>query len=1107
MIDKQQLSAALAAWRERGPGDLLRLLGFQPTGFRIPSEALTEFGLDDGATLSLFVAGAHGNFRVLRVVFHRELDNDAIRSTAAALYRRNPARRALLIFESPGDSRLVFATWGLGPGPLRLQKLWVDAGRPGPFELDIIAALAVNGAVTSADIALAHARALDREQVTRRFFSEFRRAQARLAATLSGPPEKAARDRLDIALTLMTRLLFLYFIQRKGWLSGDRSYLRHLYEASSRSGVRFYRRRLRPLFFGALNRPPERRSRTAVQLGELPFLNGGLFEPTALEREYKDLDVPNEAFEPLFFDLLDKYQFTLREEQGTDQDVAIDPEMLGKVFEGLMSQTVRGATGAFYTPRRLVDRIVEDQLARFLGSSCDLSPAIITELSAGNPVDLTDAARARLHVRLAGLRILDPAVGSGAFLLSALHHVERLHDALADSPVRGRSRFERRKAIIQRNLFGVDINPAAVRLCELRLWLALIVDLEVDRIQDVPPLPNLDINIRQGDTLVDPIDFLSRLADLDHGVLASRWRRQMRGLAKARDRYFSAVEGAKRRAARSINRLERELALGFIGDLAQQIEHRLRDLSYAASGNDLFGRRTRLTRAQRRARRTLRKRKNELASLSHRIAGTDELPFFSFAVHMPAPTGEDAAFDVIVGNPPWVRTRSWSGLTRRRLRERFTTLRHAGWTLGRELAGTGRGFAAQLDLSALFVERSLELLSDGGCLGFILPAKLARALSAGALRRLLLQETRIRDIEDCSLMTGSLFEATNYPLALSLSRDEPSARHVVSVTVHDRTSTPLQLTVAQADLSLLSGDPEAPWLLAPPEVRTVIRHIQAAGPPLGADPSRRPSRGIFTGLNEAFIGDVAEGEVGARLVRLTTAGGVSELERELLRPALRGRDLVPWGWTAPKAVIWTHDEQGRPLPGLPPAVSEHLGAHEYRLRARADLKPDDPFWRVFRARRHKWGLRVAWRDLGPEPSAVVLPEEVDFLGGRVPLISLNTIYQISAASGEDAHLLAAILNSTVARTYLKAIAERAAGGYFRFLGWTVALLPFPEQPDAAVRLRCIRLSREAHEAGSLAAPRRRSLDESVAELYRLSAPQLDVLRAFDSRLSTTPDRP
>jgi hypothetical protein len=148
---------------------------------------------------------------------------------------------------------------------------------------------------------------------------------------------------------------------------------------------------------------------------------------------------------------------------------------------------------------------------------------------------------------------------------------------------------------------------------------------------------------------------------------------------------------------------------------------------------------------------------------------------------------------------------------------------------------------------------------------------------------------------------------------------------------------------------------------------------------------------------------------------------------------------------------------------------------------------------------------VAWRDLGPEPGAVVLPDEVEFLGGRVPLISLNTVYQISAASDEDAHLLAAILNSTVARAYLKAIAERAAGGYFRFLGWTVALLPFPERPDAAVCLRCIRLSREAHESGTLAPPQRRALDECVAGLYSLSAPQLNALRAFDARLSTMAD--
>jgi hypothetical protein len=143
---------------------------------------------------------------------------------------------------------------------------------------------------------------------------------------------------------------------------------------------------------------------------------------------------------------------------------------------------------------------------------------------------------------------------------------------------------------------------------------------------------------------------------------------------------------------------------------------------------------------------------------------------------------------------------------------------------------------------------------------------------------------------------------------------------------------------------------------------------------------------------------------------------------------------------------------------------------------------------------------VAWRDIAPAPEAVVVSPQVGFLDDSAPVISLNTVYQMAAASGEDAHLLAAVLNSTVARAYLRAIAERASGGYFRFLGWTVALLPFPEQPDAAVVSRCVELSREAHAAGGLAGDDQARLDDAVATLYGLTRDDLDALRAFDDRL-------
>ena len=1110
MLETHQLREALARWREGEPAPLLRALGFERVGLRVPRTALAEFGLDPSGRIALEVAARHAGFNVFRITFGGALDPEDIRRTAAALYRHNPTRRALLVFDAPNDARLVLASWGLGPGPFRLAKLWIDPAAPRRSELDILANLAVNGAATASELAIAHAHALDREIVTRKFFAEFRRHRAQLAAAITGLPETAAQDRLDLALILLGRLLFLYFIQRKGWLAGDPAYLRNLYEAACRERVPFYRRRLEPLFFGALDRPPGRRGRLAAELGDLPYLNGGLFERDPVERSHRRLDVPNASFATIFQDLLDKYQFTLREDQPADQDVAVDPEMLGKVFEGLMASPERGSTGAFFTPRTLVDRLVDGALTARLAGDADAPPQLIEALLDGERPEIDPRLRERLAARVRSVRVLDPAVGSGAFLLAALQRLERLRDGLDGRPADAHELFARRREIIRGSLYGVDVNGAAVRLCELRLWLALVVDLEVDSASRVPPLPNLDINIRQGDALVDPIDFLVTVGGFDDRNLAGRWRKTAKRLADRRARYFHSSGSNKRRSGRALRDAEHELAMSFLAELAAQIDERRRDLQAAATSRDLFGKRAGLGRRQKKTALALQRRMREVRRLLAKIGYAEELPFFSFQIHFADPERPHRGFDVILGNPPWVRTHHWSGLPRRRLKERFEFLREAGWRAGGRLAGAGRGFGAQLDLSALFLERSLDLLGERGVLGFLLPAKLVRSLSAGALRQRLLSATRLIALEDCSSTPARLFEATTYPLAVLLRRGSPNRADEVRVRLHDRREEVHEFSLPQSGLPALPNDAQAPWALASPPVRAALDRMRAAGPPLGSHPDRRPRRGILTGANEVFVGEVVP-RAGAKPLDRPRADVVFgadavQIEAGRLRPVLRGEDLEPWRFTVRRAVIWTHDDRGHVLPSPPPATRRHLRRHERALRSRRDLKPGQPWWTLFRVDPEKWKLRVAWRDIGTEPAAVVIPARVAFLDRSAPIIGLNTVYHISARSQNEAHFLAALLNSTPARAYLKAIAQRAAGGYFRFFASTVALLPFPERCDSELRSACVGISRRSHEAGRSDARDQRALDELMARAYGLRSMDISALRSFDACLTDPPSR-
>ena len=408
----RDLQDALANWRSE-PGQLLSRLGFEPLGLVVPESGQADFGIEPTNSLTLEVAARRAGFIVFRIVMDGPLDPDAIRRVAASLYRHNPTRRALLIFEAVADARLVVASWGLGPGPFRLQKLWIDPGAPRGSELDILAGLTADGTSTASELALAHSPTLDREGITRRFFAEFRRCRADLATCIMGVPVAEEADRLDLSLILLSRLLFLYFIQRKGWLAGDTAFLRNLYEASLDDGTPYYRRRLKPLFFGALNRPPEKRSHAARQLGDLPYLNGGLFERAPLERKYGRIDLPNAPFAPVFVGLVDKYKFTLREDQPADQNVAVNPEMLGKVFEGLMAGPARSTTGAFFTPRSLVDQLVDGALSAHLAQSVECDGELVEELLAGGTPDMEPGLRQRLAERVRAIRVLDPAAGSG----------------------------------------------------------------------------------------------------------------------------------------------------------------------------------------------------------------------------------------------------------------------------------------------------------------------------------------------------------------------------------------------------------------------------------------------------------------------------------------------------------------------------------------------------------------------------------------------------------------------------------------------------------------------------------------------------------------------
>ena len=684
---------------------------------------------------------------------------DALPRLAARVSRRTPHLAWLCIAASRAAGRpLALASWSSDRMPPRVVALAVDRDEIVDSDAETLCALA---AAAGPDDTLTHSRWLDvlgRESLTRRFYRALDRAVEGLALTMTvsaATPRPSASDRRALALLCTSRLLFLAFLEAKGWLDGDRGFLGRTYSDCIGAAGRYQARVLRPLFFGTLNTPVTRRAPRARAFGRIPFLNGGLFAATSLERHIGGAEFTDEALGALFGGVLTRYRFTAREDRRTWSEAAIDPEMLGKAFESLMAPRERRVTGAFYTPQPLVDRVARAALIDALASRD--APAACTEalLAGASGVSVGPAAQRAVLARLARIRVLDPACGSGAFLVYTLEMLAGVAERLGDA----RPVSERRRAVLTRSIFGVDVNPTAVWLCELRLWLSVVIETAECDPGRVPALPNLDHNVRVGDALAGG-SFGDERPD---AVVSAAARR----LTHLRDRYARSCGARKRSALRTLERAERGRAIDAVERALARVIGARRDALAIARGRDLFGAPLGRGPADRARRTELRRRGRMLRARLRALRDGAGLPFV-FAGHF-ADVEAAGGFDIVMGNPPWVRPHAVPLADRQRLRREFAVARNAAWLPGAAAGRGGAGFGSQVDLAALFVERAVSLTCNGGIVALLLPAKLWRCLAGGGVRRLIAERTTIQRIEDWSAARSG-FDAAVYPSLLITRR-------------------------------------------------------------------------------------------------------------------------------------------------------------------------------------------------------------------------------------------------------------------------------------------------------------------------------------------------
>ena len=373
-----------------------------------------------------------------------------------------------------------------------------------------------------------HDDAFDVEAVTKGFFNAYKSVFQRLQDDLADQTDDNQWAH-DYALQFLNRCMFLYFIQRKGWLDDDADFLRTFwesYQTTDQPVGSFVDRWLNVLFFEAFNNRfhgGHRHFPDTIRkaLASAPYLNGGLFTENDLDSQH-DFQISDSRFKSIF-NFLESYNFTIAEDSPLDQEVAVDPEMIGKVYESLVNVSEetdkQGDAGIFYTPRTEIDLMCRlalvDNLTNHLGK--EHKSALYEAILAFEPDERTRADQQLLNRNLWSpldeclkrLAIVDPACGSGSFLVGMLHILDDLRKR-ADRQLGGEQlSFDRKKAIIGENLYGVDVMEWACHVAELRLWLSLAIDADIPRaelqLRIEPLLPHFSFNIRCGDSLLQEI--------------------------------------------------------------------------------------------------------------------------------------------------------------------------------------------------------------------------------------------------------------------------------------------------------------------------------------------------------------------------------------------------------------------------------------------------------------------------------------------------------------------------------------------------------------------------------------------------------------------------
>lgn len=852
------------------------------------------------------------------------------------------------------------------------------------------------------------------EKVTDEFFEKYRDLFLRTKDALdeivksSKNVRKDFEDKgvntTDFSKKLLGQIVFLYFLQKKGWFgverdadwgTGPKDFLRRLFTGAHGKYKNFFNDILEPLFYEALARQRDDDFYSKFDC-KIPFLNGGLFDAlNGYDWIHTDILLPNELFSNTHqtsegdigdgtFDVFDRYNFTVREDQPLEREVAVDPEMLGKIFENLLEVKDRKSKGTYYTPREIVNYMCEQGLVNYLDTSTKgvVSKEDLLNLikngerlaSREKIVDSTGEETRTYHhdpsfqnvkkhapeldEALRDIKVCDPAIGSGAFPVGMMTLIVKTREVLSDYVhSQERTPYELKRHCIQNSIYGVDIDPGAVEIAKLRLWLSLVVDEE--DIKKIKPLPNLDYKIMQGNSLLEEYEGI-RLFDEDviteEGEFAEERSRQLTERRKQLQSELNALHRENK-----LTKTKRLLIEKEFGEIKKKLDSLSGKSGRVKEGDSLFYEHNRAKEIADKLQRLYRdfmesytkEKKEELrgeigelewalieatlkeheqTSALHEIEKFKKAkvrPYFLWKLHFPEVFRNGGRFDVVIANPPWVRDE--------KIKDQKPGLSRSYET-----------YTGGADLYVYFYERAVKLLKPGGTISFISSNKFFRAAYGKKLRAFLAENTSISNLIDFGDLP--VFDATTYPSVLIAKRmNGAQAGHEVkafTLRSHEELKHFEQvfdenaMTLPQFSLS------SEGWLIEDGRVLAILEKMKKAGLSLDVYAEEKIYRGIITGFNEAFV---INDETRRKLIK------EDKKSAEVIKPFLRGRDIKRYAIQGNGLSLiyipykWTDENRGKKGPEAffkekYPAIHRHLRQFEEELKARDDQ--GDYWWEL-----------------------------------------------------------------------------------------------------------------------------------------------------------------